>query len=71
MIKINEFNGLRGVEYIHIEYSFLINIGMGFIMFLIRASETNFYRKLFCKYKQQSLDSSSSNDIKTVKYFFK
>jgi hypothetical protein len=66
MIKINEFNGLRGEEYIHFRFSFLINFAMGFIMFLIRASETNFYRKLFCRYKKQNLDNSVSNDIKTV-----
>jgi hypothetical protein len=65
MIKINEFNGIFEHEYIRLEYSFLINLAMGFIMFLIRASETNFYSKLFCTYKKQNLDSSTS-DIKTV-----
>jgi hypothetical protein len=34
--------------------SILFNVTLGFVMFLIRASETNFYVYLFCKHKNNS-----------------
>jgi hypothetical protein len=35
-------------NFIFLEYGIILNTFMGFIMFLIRVTETNFYSKLFC-----------------------
>ena len=49
--KINVFKVLLGYEPdFYLQHSILLNLFMGFIMFLIRASETSFYNKIFCRY---------------------
>lgn len=64
--KLNELYVLLDKEPIMVEYSILINLSMGFVMFLIRASETNFYNKLFC-YRLGGDRNKSSLDITTDK----
>lgn len=63
----NKINGLlyksddENFRFIQFELSEMCSVIIGFVMFLIRASETNFYSKLFCRYqnkKKNNLDQS-------------
>ena len=68
LVKINEIRGLSYKEFQYKEFAFLINLSMGFIMFIIRATETNFYRRILCRNlkKNINLDNSIDNNNKTV-----
>lgn len=50
--KINEviflFSERDSNNFLYLEYGIILNTFMGFFMFLIRVTETNFYSKLFC-----------------------
>jgi hypothetical protein len=61
-IVVNEILVLSGRKPILVKPSFLVHLFMGFIMFLIRASETSFYKILCCrKYEnRQNLNQSNS-----------
>jgi hypothetical protein len=58
-MKINEFFRLLDKDFISYE-CFLIAFGMGFVMFLIRASETNIYKRLCCKMNNADNDPNKS-----------
>jgi hypothetical protein len=60
--KLNEFLVMFGNkhEIISLDVGIIINIFMGFIMFLVRVSETNFYYELFCFAKKKAKRKSSN-----------
>jgi hypothetical protein len=62
--KLNAFYTIIGKERIWIKESIVINLSTGFIMFFIRASETNFYWRLTCKSRGKGGNSDMSIDEK-------
>jgi hypothetical protein len=61
--KINVFMVLLGYEpNFYLKFSIHLNLFMGFVMFLIRASETNFYNKIFCKCSSNTKSVDVSRD---------
>jgi hypothetical protein len=67
-IKINEIILLLGGEAGHVRASFLVHLSMGFVMFLIRASETNFYKIICCN--KTDLRSSLNNTVNSSEVIF-
>jgi hypothetical protein len=69
-LKLNEFVILLDWSPFYRRISMIIHMSMGFIMFLIRASETNFYNRIFCRKAAEkrttinnSLDSTHTEDF--------
>lgn len=64
--KINVFMTLLGhTPRFYLEIGILSNLFMGFTMFLIRASETHFYNKIFCRFSSGNRDSLNATRDKS------